>query len=218
VPAAAKVLVDEAHLPVDELVDHAALAHERLRDLEHARADAERDARVRVEPAHLALVLERLHGPMPACAEIDVEQHRPEVDGPARDVGERAAGDALAEVLERLVEVRDRFRELARVQEGERDALLEEHLLLRVAALAVDEEVDLRRLAEEAERLARRRRARRFVARLEEILLRLLEMLGAAEVIGEHAVEVRETIGEERLDGLRGLEMLLLPRLLQDRL
>jgi hypothetical protein len=66
-------------------------------------------------------------------------------------------GTALAEVLERLVEVRDRFRELAGVQEGERDVLLEERLLLRVAALAVDEEVDLRRLAEEAERLARRR-------------------------------------------------------------
>src|SRR5262249_37489603 len=110
------------------------------------------------------------------------EQDR-RVDGEAAPHRPRALRDVLAEQAESLVEVVDRLEEAAGVEEGETDVALEERLLLRVAARAMDQQVEPGRLAEVLESFGRGGRARRLVARREEVVLRLLEVLRAAEVI-----------------------------------
>src|SRR5262249_31276282 len=98
------------------------------------------------------------------------------------------------------------------------DVLLEERLPRRVAALAVHAEVELRGALEERERLDRRGGAARLLAGAEEIVFRLRQVLGAPEVVREHAVEVLQAVAERRLDRLRAELVGPAPHLQEERL
>src|SRR5262249_9097321 len=151
-------------------------------------------------------------------SKVEVGRHADEVAAERAEASRARRRAHLAEVAERGVEVRDRFGDVAAVQEREADVLLEPRLLLRVAALAVASNEEPGRLAEERKRLFGRRRARRLFAGLEQILLGLLEVLAAAVVVGEHAVELLEAVGVERLDRAGDVQVQPAARLEQDRL
>src|SRR5262249_57501341 len=119
------------------------------------------------------------------------------------DRGGGGGREGRPQLLEGAVEVLDRLGQVARLEERDGYVALQQRPLRRVGRLAVEQQVDARRLAEVVERLAGRRGPRRQVARLEEMRLRLLEVLGTAVVVGEHAVELGESVGEECLDRLR---------------
>src|SRR5262249_31946243 len=86
--------------------------------------------------------------------------------------------DPLAGLFRGAIEVRAGLDQVAAHHQRRADVLLEQRLLLRVAAVAVDQEVDACGLAEERQGFARGRGARGFLAGLEQVLLRLLEALG----------------------------------------
>ena len=158
--------------------------------------------------------------PRPSLPERDVQpkQDGAKIGHELRQRGGAAPRHDVPEMRERAVEVLDRLPQVPGVVERHRDALLEQHPLLRVSRITVDQEIQPRRLPEMVEGFARRRRAGRLVARLEEILLGLLQLRRLTVVVGEHAEEVGQPIGEQTLDRLRHAAMELLAGPLEDRL
>src|SRR5206468_7891454 len=114
--------------------------------------------------------------------------------------GERgaAARSSVAEELDALVEVVSRLDQVPLVEQRQPDVLLQQRISLRIAAPSMQGEVDARRFPEEPKRLRGSRCASRLRTRLEQIVLRLLEVLGPRIVVGQHAVVVGEALAEER--------------------
>src|SRR5439155_26938984 len=118
-----------------------------------------------------------------ARGKVELAQHDREIRGELAGERERGPRDALPEKLAGAVEVLDRFGQVAGVHQGLPDVPLERRLLGGITPLAVDGEVEARGLTEVVQRLARGGGASRLVARLEEILLRLLRALGPRVVV-----------------------------------
>ena len=106
-------------------------------------------------------------------ADVELTQNTQEIGAEADVAGERLCGTRSPSRPSARVEVLDRLGQVARVEERQADVLLEHRLLPRIAAVAVHLQIESRRFAEEAERLARRGRARGLLAGLEQVLLGL---------------------------------------------
>ncbi len=118
---------------------------------------------------------------------------------------------------EGAVEVRHGLGQLAGVHQRQADVALEQGAAGGVATVAVQAQIEARRLLEVGQCLARRGGARGLLAGGEEIRLGLVEALGAPVVVGEHAVEVAQAVGEHGLDRRRDPRVQLAPLLRRQR-
>src|SRR6185369_3999424 len=130
---------------------------------------------------------------------VQAPEHVPEIAREAQPEREPAFDHLVTEQTERSVEVLDGFEEAAAIVERLRDVLVEDGALLRIAAVRVQLQVELRRLLEEVEGFARRRRLCRLGAGAEEELLGALDVAALAVVEGEHAGVSRMVAGQHLL-------------------